>query len=272
MARSLRLVLLGILGLSVTPDIGVAQQSYPAVRRLFSNQPLTGQEIENHLRAYNRGTLNPYQGIGYSHSGGYGFGGGNGFYYGGAFFPPTYGMTNGLYPYRSIYSYPSNDSVPLPVISRPNANPSVPFSTAEGISAVIPQAAVPATPDGQPQAFPLATPGVPLVESAPAPAVRPAAPVAPRAATNVATIRVLLPDASAKVLLDGRPTASTGRERTYFSPPLAPNGKYVYDIVATWSSGGAPVSVSRSVIVIPGETMIVDLTRSDETRPDSAAN
>src|SRR5436853_7518303 len=115
-------------------------------------------------------------------------------------------MTNALYPYRSIYSYP-NDDQPLPVISRP------PYFSA-------------------PQAFPLSgTTVVPLIEARPDLPVTPVPPVAPPAA-NVATIRVILPDPSAKVSLAGRPTASLGRERTFYSPPLEAGGKYSYEVIA----------------------------------------
>src|SRR5262249_43889938 len=131
------------------------------------------------------------------------------------------------------YSYP-NDDLPYPVIPRQpyyfRGLPSGPPSTAIGFpppdmqvvppgapQAGAPQAGAPqagAPQAGAPQAFPLSGPAVaPLVEPSFRPVATQGTQAQPRVSSNVATIRVLVPDASAKIVLEGQATKSLGRER-----------------------------------------------------------
>jgi uncharacterized protein (TIGR03000 family) len=70
-----------------------------------------------------------------------------------------------------------------------------------------------------------------------------------------------LPDPQATVLFDGRPTTSTGAERSYHTPDLAPGGSYQYKLRVTWMQDGNQVSQERVVSVTPGRTTDVVFSR-----------
>ena len=77
-------------------------------------------------------------------------------------------------------------------------------------------------------------------------------PIAP----NAASIRVLVPDANAKVLFDGAPTQQMGNDRWFHTPPLQ-TGTARYRIRATWMQGGREMSQDRDVQVAPGRVSVV---------------
>jgi uncharacterized protein (TIGR03000 family) len=79
-------------------------------------------------------------------------------------------------------------------------------------------------------------------------------------APGVASVRVILPDPKATVLMDGNKTTSTGPERLYHTPELAP-GTYSYEISATWMQDGKEVTQVRTVPVTPGRTSVVNFTQ-----------
>jgi uncharacterized protein (TIGR03000 family) len=81
-----------------------------------------------------------------------------------------------------------------------------------------------------------------------------------RAVANVASVRVLLPDAQAQVWFDGNRTKSTGTERLYYTPALTP-GTYEYRVKCSFMQDGREVSQERTVSVTPGQTTTVDFTR-----------
>ena len=95
------------------------------------------------------------------------------------------------------------------------------------------------------------------------PAVAP--PAATPAAINVprdeAYIRVLVPDANAEVLLEGKSTESLGRDRLFSSPKLDPNGKYTYTVTASWLDQGHLVRMTREVSLTVGQTSVADFRR-----------
>lgn len=83
--------------------------------------------------------------------------------------------------------------------------------------------------------------------------------VAPTVASNVAGIRVLVPDANAKVWFDGTLTNQKGTDRLFNTPELAPGGTYSYRIRASWQDGQ---QVQEQVVqVTPGQTVVVDFSR-----------
>jgi uncharacterized protein (TIGR03000 family) len=75
-----------------------------------------------------------------------------------------------------------------------------------------------------------------------------------------ASLKFRLP-AAAKLYVDGRPTALTGTERAFTTPPLAPGQKFYYDVKAVLATDGEPVVEERRVIVEAG----ANLTESFET-------
>jgi uncharacterized protein (TIGR03000 family) len=76
-----------------------------------------------------------------------------------------------------------------------------------------------------------------------------------RESGTVMTITVRLPQAGAEVLVDGKPTTSTGTDRTFESPPLTAGTQYKYKVTARWMEGGQPVERSQDAVGKPGETI-----------------
>jgi len=78
-------------------------------------------------------------------------------------------------------------------------------------------------------------------------------------ATNPAErayIRVHVPGGAA-VSFDGSPTQQTGTDRLFTSPPLASGGVYTYNVSARWTANGKEHEETRTVRVIPGQTVAV---------------
>jgi uncharacterized protein (TIGR03000 family) len=85
--------------------------------------------------------------------------------------------------------------------------------------------------------------------------------VAPVDTPKNAQVKVLLSDASAKVWFDGSPTTSTGTERLYHTPDLAPGATNSYRIRASWVVNGKEMVQEQVVSVSPGRGSVVDFTR-----------
>ncbi len=88
------------------------------------------------------------------------------------------------------------------------------------------------------------------------PVATPRAPVAE--SSQPATVRVLLPDASARVTFDDSATRATGTERTFSTPALDADKSYTYTIRATWTQDGKEISRSKDVKVNAGREATVD--------------
>ena len=84
---------------------------------------------------------------------------------------------------------------------------------------------------------------------------------APPVQSNVARIRVIVPDPQAKVWFDGSLTSQTGTDRLYHTPSLAPGGTYSYRIRASWTQNGEPMIQEQVVSVTPGQTSVADFAR-----------
>jgi uncharacterized protein (TIGR03000 family) len=80
----------------------------------------------------------------------------------------------------------------------------------------------------------------------------------PATVTPYGQVRVLVPDAAAKVWFDGEPTTSTGLDRLYYTPPLSLEKPNTYRIRASWPEKGQPVIQEIVISVRPGETAIAD--------------
>jgi uncharacterized protein (TIGR03000 family) len=78
---------------------------------------------------------------------------------------------------------------------------------------------------------------------------------------DVARIRVILPDAQARVLFDDTATKQIGVDRLFLTPALTAKAANNYLIRATFMQGGREVTLERNVTVAPGRTYEVDFTR-----------
>lgn len=77
-----------------------------------------------------------------------------------------------------------------------------------------------------------------------------------------AQIRVLVPDAQAKVTFDGNPTQQTGTERWFYTPNLQAGANNSYRIRATWMMAGREMTQERVVNVNPGQSVTVEFTQT----------
>jgi len=70
----------------------------------------------------------------------------------------------------------------------------------------------------------------------------------------------------AKIMVNGKPTSSTGSLRRFVSRDLNPNESYRFDIQATYKVDGKDVSQTRSVIARSGgvEQVVFDTTKNDD--------
>jgi uncharacterized protein (TIGR03000 family) len=73
-----------------------------------------------------------------------------------------------------------------------------------------------------------------------------------------AQIRVIVPDANARVWFDGTQTQQTGTDRLFHTPPLNASVSNSYRIRASWTQGGQEVTQERVVNVTPGGTAVAD--------------
>jgi uncharacterized protein (TIGR03000 family) len=80
----------------------------------------------------------------------------------------------------------------------------------------------------------------------------------PAAKANNLTLSVKVPQSTAEVRVDGRPTTQTGTDRTYESPPLEAGKSYGYTITARWMENGQMYEVTKTVTGGPGEVVRVD--------------
>jgi uncharacterized protein (TIGR03000 family) len=72
-----------------------------------------------------------------------------------------------------------------------------------------------------------------------------------------AQITVVVPP-NAEVFFDGQPTAQTGAQRVYLSPPLTAGQNYYYTVLARWQAGGRTVEQTRKVELTSDARVRVD--------------
>jgi uncharacterized protein (TIGR03000 family) len=92
------------------------------------------------------------------------------------------------------------------------------------------------------------------------------APAVTAPASSKATIHVVLPDPNATVIFSGHKTTSTGTERVYHTPDLAP-GTYQYQLRATWMQDGQQMTRDQIVSAVPGKTTDVIFSPSSDIAP-----
>lgn len=108
-----------------------------------------------------------------------------------------------------------------------------------------------------PYALPVASPQAAAMLRQPGmrlpPQPPPPAPVAVR-------LQVRVPVADAEVWLEGNKTRQQGLVREFLSPPLSPGQTYQYHLKAAWSENEQRQETARTIAVLPGEHVRVDLT------------
>jgi len=84
-----------------------------------------------------------------------------------------------------------------------------------------------------------------------------------------AYVRVLVPEADAKVTIDEQPTKQMGENRLFVSPALDPAKHYTYTVTASWEPNNyTKVIRTRIVDVRAGQQIEVDLRKADAMNPD----
>jgi uncharacterized protein (TIGR03000 family) len=76
-------------------------------------------------------------------------------------------------------------------------------------------------------------------------------------------VNVRLPDANAKVWVQGQPTQQSGTWREFVSPPLDPSRNYRYEIRARWVENGRDRDETRTIPVQANGVETIDFTRPD---------
>jgi uncharacterized protein (TIGR03000 family) len=95
-----------------------------------------------------------------------------------------------------------------------------------------------------------------------APAVPQMPPAAP---STVANIRVIVPDGQAKVWFDGALTKQDGTDRMFHTPSLTAGTTYTYRIRASWMQSGKEQVQEAVANIVPGQTTVVDFTKSAQS-------
>jgi uncharacterized protein (TIGR03000 family) len=88
---------------------------------------------------------------------------------------------------------------------------------------------------------------------------------------QTAQVNMTLPQANAKVWIDGNAMTTNGQKRIFTSPTLESGYSYTYRIAATWMDNGQEVRVERVVPVAPGKISNVDFTRVNTVEATPAA-
>ena len=81
--------------------------------------------------------------------------------------------------------------------------------------------------------------------------------MSPGAMDNRVLVTVRVPP-NAQVWFDDQKTNQTGTFRTFISPPVNPNGNFVYHIRDRWTENGQPVEKTRRIEVAAGDRLVVN--------------
>lgn len=92
----------------------------------------------------------------------------------------------------------------------------------------------------------------------PSVSVWPAAATSSPTSADCARLEVRVPHPNAEVFVNRQPTAATGTERAFESPPLEAGKEFGYEVVAEWVENGEKKAVTRTVAVTAGTTLVVD--------------
>lgn len=91
--------------------------------------------------------------------------------------------------------------------------------------------------------------------------------VRPGVASAPATITIYVPEGGFVWVQDQALPQSPTNQYVYQTPPLLPNQLYKYDVRATWTEEGQPVTDTRTVTVQSGEKHVIEFNRKTPVRP-----
>ena len=83
--------------------------------------------------------------------------------------------------------------------------------------------------------------------------------------TKTSQVIVTLP-ADARLWVDNVECPYTSSERTFNTPPLDPNHRYVYNLRVEMMRDGQPISQTQRVVIVPGEPVRVDFNSAVASR------
>jgi uncharacterized protein (TIGR03000 family) len=82
----------------------------------------------------------------------------------------------------------------------------------------------------------------------------------PAVRTGQAVLIVNVPDANARVWIQGQLTPETGMRRVFVTPPLDFGINYTYAVRAHWGDGDRAVDQTRTVPIRAGQQMVVNFS------------
>ena len=71
---------------------------------------------------------------------------------------------------------------------------------------------------------------------------------------TTATIMLTVPKNSI-VIINGKPTSSTGTTRTFISRNLDPSARYRYNVEVSWNVGASQYKITEVIALVPGQTI-----------------
>ena len=78
-----------------------------------------------------------------------------------------------------------------------------------------------------------------------------------------AFVRISVPDANAKIFVEGQDMNDNGNLRTYRSPPLKDDRNYSYEIRTEWTENGQARKETRKFPVHPGDHVMIAFGAKD---------
>jgi len=81
-------------------------------------------------------------------------------------------------------------------------------------------------------------------------------------AANTINLRVLVPDASARVWIENELMSIQGSERLFYSPPVDTGKSYNYTVKASWMENGKEVTREKTLDVKAGQEFIVNFNEA----------
>jgi uncharacterized protein (TIGR03000 family) len=91
-------------------------------------------------------------------------------------------------------------------------------------------------------------------------------------AANTINVRVLVPDANARVWIENEAMSITGPERLFYSPPVEAGKTYIYHVKASWMDNGKEVTRERTLDVRAGQEFVVNFNESSSSPSSDQSN
>jgi uncharacterized protein (TIGR03000 family) len=88
-------------------------------------------------------------------------------------------------------------------------------------------------------------------------------------AANVINLRVLVPDANARIWIENQEMSIQGTERLFFSPPVETGKTYTYTVKASWMENGKEVTREKKQDVSAGQEYFVNFNEAASSSSSS---